>query len=62
MLRGAFDGIDGESQEPAVDACEVGDGGCEMWGSDQGNARECLHRLSFAVVLFGGAVGNGVAA
>ena len=55
-----LDCVDGESKESAVDACEIGDGGCEVWSCDQGDARECLSWLAFAIVFFGGAVCDGV--
>ena len=57
----SLDGVDGKSKKSAVYACEISDGGCEVWGCDQGNARECLHGLAFAVVLFCGTVCDGVA-
>ena len=57
----SLDGVDGKSKKSAVYACEISDGGCEVWGCDQVNARECLYGLAFAVVLFCGTVCDGVA-
>ena len=57
----SFDGVDGEPKKSAVDAGEICDGGCKVWGCDEGDSCESLCGLAFAVVLFCGAVGNGVA-
>ena len=37
-----LDCVDGEPKESAVDACEISDGGCEVWCCDQGDARDGL--------------------
>ena len=55
-----LDCVDGEPKKSAVYAGEIGDGGCEVWSGDQGDSRECLSWLAFAIVFFGGAVCDGV--